>query len=304
VTLAHAESYPTRPIHFVVGFPVGGPNDILARLVGQWLSERLGQPLMVENRPGASGNLATEAVVRAPADGYTLLMVGPANAINASLYNKLPFNFLRDIAPVAAITREPLVMVIHPSVPATSVPEFIAYAKANPGKIKIASTGNGSSPHVAGLLFIVMTGVDLSVVQYAGGGPALKGLMEEQAQVMFEPISASIAPIRAGKLRPLAVTTATRSAVLPEIPPLGDFVLGYEASAVTGIGVPASTPGEIVDRLNGEINAAFADPTMRARLTDTGGATLAGSPADFGRMMAEETEKWAKVIRTANIKPE
>jgi tripartite-type tricarboxylate transporter receptor subunit TctC len=304
VTFARAESYPTRPIHVVVGFPAGGPNDILARLVGQWLSERLGQPLIVENRPGASGNLATESVVRAPADGYTLLMVGPANAINASLYNELPFNFLRDISPVAAITREPLVMVIHPSVPATSVPEFIAYAKASPGKIKIASTGNGSSPHVAGLLFIMMTGVDLSVVQYAGGGPALKGLMEEQAQVMFEPISASIAPIRTGKLRPLAVTTATRSAVLPEIPPLGDFVPGYEASAVTGIGVPARTPGEIVDRLNGEINAAFADPTMKARLSDTGGATLAGSPADFGRIMAEETEKWAKVIRAANMKPE
>jgi len=304
LTVAHAESYPTRPIHFVVGFPVGGPNDILARLVGQWLSERLGQPLIVENRPGASGNLATEAVVRAPADGYTLLMVGPANAINASLYNKLPFNFLRDIAPVAAITREPLVMVVHPSVPATSVREFIAYAKASPGKIKIASTGNGSSPHVAGLLFIMMTGVDLSVVQYAGGGPALNGLMDEQAQVMFEPVSASIAPIRSGKLRPLAVTTAMRSAVLPEIPPLGDFVPGYEASAVTGIGAPRSTSGEIVDRLNSEINAAFADPTMKARLSDTGGATLAGSPADFGRMMAEETEKWAKVIRIANVKPE
>jgi tripartite-type tricarboxylate transporter receptor subunit TctC len=305
VTFAHAESYPTRSIHFVVGFPIGGPNDILARLIGQWLSERLGQPVIVENKPGASGNLATEAVVRAPADGYTLLMVGPANAINASLYNQLPFNFLRDIAPVAAITREPLVMVIHPSVPATTVPEFIAYAKANPGKIKIASTGNGSSPHVAGLLFTMMTGVDLSIVQYAGGGPALKGLMEEQVQVMFEPMSASIAPIRAGKLRPLAVTTAVRAAVLPEIPPLGDFVPGYEASAATGIGVPANTSAEIIDRLNGEINAAFADPTMRARLSDTGGITLAGSPADFGRMMAEETEKWAKVIRTANIiKPE
>ena len=235
---ARAESYPTRPIHFVVGFPAGGPNDILARLIGQWLSERLGQPVIVENRPGASGNIATEAVVRAPADGYTLLMVGPANAINASLNDELKFNFLRDIAPVAAITREPLVMLIHPSVPANSVPEFIAYAKANPGKITMASTGNGSSPHVSGLLFTMMTGIDLGIAHYAGGGPALKGLIEGQVQMMFEPMSASIAPIRAGKLRPLAVTTATRSAVLPEIPSLGDFVPGYEASAVTGIGAP------------------------------------------------------------------
>ena len=304
VTFARAESYPTRPIHFVVGFPVGGPNDILARLIGQWLSERLGQPVIVENRPGASGNLATEAVVRAPADGYTLLMVGPANAINASLYNDLKLNFLRDIAPVAAITREPLVMLIHPSVPATSVPKFIAFAKANPGKIKMASTGNGSSPHVSGLLFTMMTGVDLDIAQYAGGGPALKGLMEGQVQMMFEPISASIAPIRSGKLRPLAVTTATRSAVLPEIPSLGDFVPGYEASAVTGIGVPTNTSGEIIDRLNGEINAAFADPTMTARLRDTGGIVLAGSPADFGRVMAAETGKWAKVILAASIKAE
>jgi tripartite-type tricarboxylate transporter receptor subunit TctC len=304
VTFARAESYPTRPIHFVVGFPVGGPNDILARLTGQWLSERLGQPVIVENRPGASGNLATEAVVRAPADGYTLLMVGPANAINASLYNDLKFNFLRDIAPVAAITREPLVMLIHPSVPAKSVPEFIAYAKANPGKIKMASTGTGSSPHVSGLLFTMMTGVDLDIAQYAGGGPALKGLMEGQVQMMFEPISASIAPIRSGKLRPLAVTTATRSAVLPEIPSLGDFVPGYEASAVTGIGVPTNTSGESIDRLNGEINAAFADPTMTARLRDTGGIVLAGSPADFGRVMAAETGKWAKVILAASIKAE
>jgi tripartite-type tricarboxylate transporter receptor subunit TctC len=304
VKLARAESYPMRPIHLVVGFPVDGPNDILARLIGRWLSERLAQPVIVENRPGFSGNLATEVVVHAPADGYTLLMVGPANAINASLYKKLEFNFLRDIAPVAAITREPLVMLIHPSVPATSVPEFIGYAKANPGKLKIASTGNGSSPHVSGLLFMMMTGVDLNIAQYAGGGPALKSLMEGQVQVMFEPMSASIAPVGAGKLRPLAVTTQMRSAELPEIPSLGEFVPGYEASAVTGVGVPANTSGEIIDRLNGEINAAFGDPTMKARLRDTGGIMLAGSPADFGRIMAEETEKWAKVILTANIKPE
>jgi tripartite-type tricarboxylate transporter receptor subunit TctC len=299
---ARAESYPTRPIHFIVGFPAGGPNDILARLIGQWLSERLGQLVIVENRPGASSNIATEAVVRAPADGYTLLMVGPANAINASLYDGLKFNFLRDIAPVAAITREPLVMLIHPSVPAKSVPEFIAYAKANPGKIKMASTGIGSSPHVSGLLFTMMTGVDLGIAHYAGGGPALKGLIEGQVQMMFEPISASIAPIRAAKLRPLAVTTATRSAVLPEIPSLGDSVPGYEASAVTGIGVPTNTPAEIIDRLNVEMNAAFVDPTMKARLGDTGGTALAGTPADFGRLMAEETEKWAKVIKYAGAK--
>ena len=299
---ARAEFYPTRPIHFIVGFPAGGPNDILARLIGQWLSERLGQPVIVENRPGASSNIATEAVVRAPADGYTLLMVGPANPINASLDDGLKFNFLRDIAPVAAITREPLVMLIHPSVPAKSVPEFIAYTKANPGKIKMASTGIGSSPHVSGLLFTMMTGVDLGIAHYAGGGPALKGLIEGQVQMMFEPISASIAPIRAGKLRPLAVTTATRSAVLPEIPSLGDFVPGYEASAVTGIGVPTNTSAEVIDRLNVEMNAAFVDPTMKARLGDTGGTALAGSPADFGRLMAEETEKWAKVIKYAGAK--
>jgi tripartite-type tricarboxylate transporter receptor subunit TctC len=302
VKFSRAESYPTRPIHFVVGFPAGGPNDILARLIGQWLSERLGQPVIVENRPGASGNVATEAVVRAPADGYTLLMVGPANAINASLHDELKFNFLRDIAPVAAITREPLVMLIHQSVPAKSVPEFIAYAKANPGKITMASTGNGSSPHVSGLLFTMMTGVDLGIAHYAGGGPALKGLIEGQVQMMLEPISASIAPVRAGKLRPLAVTTATRSAVLPETPSLGDFVPGYEASAVTGVGVPTDTPAEIIDRLNGEINAAFRDPTMKARLGETGGTGLAGTPADFGRLMAEETEKWAKVIKYADAK--
>lgn len=240
--------------------------------------------------------------MRAPADGYTLLMVGPANAINASLNDELKFNFLRDIAPVAAITREPLVMLIHPSVPAKSVREFIAYAKANPGKIKMASTGNGSSPHVSGLLFTMTTGIDLGIAHYAGGGPALKGMIEGQVQMMFEPMSASIAPIRAGKLRPLAVTTVTRSAVLPEIPSLGDFVPGYEASAVTGIGVPTGTSAEIIDRLNGEINAAFRDPTMKARLGETGGTALAGSPADFGRLMAEETEKWAKVIKYAGAK--
>jgi tripartite-type tricarboxylate transporter receptor subunit TctC len=300
---ARAQSYPTHPIHLLVGFPAGGPNDILARLIGQWLSERLGQPVIIENRPAVSGNIATEAVVRAPADGYTLLLVGPANAINASLYENLDFRFLRDIAPVAAITREPLVMLVHPSVPANTVPEFIAYAKANPARIKMAATGNGSSPHVSGLLFKMMTGLDLAVVQYAGGGPALKEMIEGQAQIMFEPMSASIQPIRSGKLRALAVTTATRSEALPDIPAMGDFVPGFEASAVTGIGAPAHTPVEIIDRLNRQINAAFTDPAMKARLLDTGGAVLPGSPADFGRLMADETEKWAKVIRVQSPRP-
>jgi tripartite-type tricarboxylate transporter receptor subunit TctC len=297
---ARAESYPTRAIHFIVGFPAGGPNDILSRLMGQWLSERLGQPVIVENRPGASSNIATEAVVRAPADGYTLLLVGPANAINASLYDDLNFNFLRDIAPVAAITREPLVMLIHPSVPAKSAPEFIAYAKANPGSVEMASTGIGSSPHVSGLLFKILTGVDMGIAHYAGGGPALQALIEGQVQVMFEPISASITPIRAGKLRVLAVTTVVRSTALPDIPSLSDFVPNYEASAVTGIGVPRNTPAEIVERLNFEINAAFIDSAMKARLDDTGGTVLAGSSADFGRLMADETLKWAKALKYAD----
>jgi tripartite-type tricarboxylate transporter receptor subunit TctC len=300
---ASAQSYPTHPIHLVVGFPTGGPNDILARLIGQWLSQRLGQPVIVENRPGASGNIATEAVMRSPADGYTLLLVGPANAINPSLHDNPDFNFLRDIAPVAAITREPLVMLVHPSVPAISVPEFIAYVKANPAGIRMASTGDGSSPHMSGLLFKMMTGLDLAVVHYGGGGPALKAMIGGQAQIMFEPMSASIAPVRSGQLRALAVTTATRSAALPEIPALGEFVRSYEASAVTGIGAPANTPIEIIDRLNREINAAFTDPVMKARLFDTGGAALPGSPADFGRVMTEETEKWAKVIKASGARP-
>ncbi len=302
-TDARAQAYPTRPVRFIVGFPPGGPNDILARLVAQWLSDRLGQPFVVENRPGASGNIATEAVVRAPADGYTLLLVGPANAISGSLYDNLSFNFLRDIAPVAGITREPLVMVVHPSVPANAVPEFIAYAKANPGSVRMASTGNGSSPHVSGELFRMITGRDMVVVHYGGGGPALKEMIGGQAHVMFEPMSAAIEPIRTGKLRALAVTTATRSQALPDVPALGDFVPGYEASAVTGIGVPKGTPGAIVEALNKEINAAFADPRMKARLADTGGTVLPGSPADFGRLIAEETEKWAKVVKFSGAKP-
>jgi tripartite-type tricarboxylate transporter receptor subunit TctC len=300
---AAAEIYPARPITLVVGFPAGGPNDILGRLIAEWLSARLGQPVTVENKPGSSGNIATEAVTRAPPDGTTLLLVGPANAINGSLYDNLNFNFLRDIAPVAAITREPLVMLVHPSVPAKTVPEFIALAKADPGRIKMASTGSGSSPHVSGLLFAMMAGVDLAVVQYGGGGPALKEMIDGNAQMMFEPMSASIAPIKGGKLRALAVTTSSRSAVLPEIPALSESVPGYEASAVTGIGVPAHTPVDVIERLNKEINAAFADPAMKTRLADTGGTPLPGPPADFGRLMAAETEKWAKVIKSSAGKP-
>ena len=299
---ARSQAYPARPVRFIVGFPAGGPNDILARLMGEWLSQRLGQPFVVENRPGASGNIATEAVVRAPADGYTLLLVGPANAISASLYDNLGFNFLRDIAPVAGITREPLVMVVHPSVPATTVAEFIAHAKAEPGKLKMASTGNGSSPHVSGELFKIMTRLGLPVVHYAGGGPALKAMIDGEAQMMFEPMSAAIEPIRTGKLRPLAVTTATRSPALPDVPSLGDVVPGYEASAVTGIGVPSGTPADTVETLNKAVNAAFADPTMKARLADTGGMMLAGSPAQFGQLLAHETAKWGAVVKASGAK--
>jgi tripartite-type tricarboxylate transporter receptor subunit TctC len=301
---AWAQTYPSAPVRLIVGFPAGGPNDILARLMAQWLAQRLGQPFVVENRPGASGNIATEAVVRAGADGHTLLLVGPANAISASLYPGLAFNFLRDIAPVAGITREPLVMVVHPSVPATTVAEFIAYAKAEPGRIKLASTGNGSSPHVSGELFKMLTGVKVAVVHYAGGGPALKAMIDGQAQVMFEPMSAAIAPIRSGKLRALAVTTVTRSNALPDVPTMADSVPGYEASAATGIGAPRGTPAEIIATLNAAINAAFADPAMSARLADTGGSALAGSPAEFGKLLAEETEKWGKVVKFSGAKPD
>jgi tripartite-type tricarboxylate transporter receptor subunit TctC len=299
VPAAFAQSFPSRPVTLVVGFPAGGPNDILGRLIAEWLSARLGQPVTVENKPGSSGNIATEQVARAPADGCTLLLVGPANAINGSLYDNLNFNFLRDIAPVAAITREPLVMLVHPSVPAKTVPEFIALAMAAPGKLKMASTGKGSSPHVSGLMFTMMAGVDLDVVQYGGGGPALKEMIEGNAQVMFEPMSASIGPIRSEKLRALAVTTAARSPALPEVPSLSETVPGYEASAVTGIGVPANTPADVIERLNKEINAGFADAAMKAKLADTGGTPLSGSPADFGHLMVAETEKWAKVLKSS-----
>ncbi len=301
--MATAQTYPARPVRLIVGFPAGGPNDILGRLMAQWLSEHLGQPFVVENRPGASGNIATEAVVRAAADGYTLLLVGPANAISPSLYPNLSFNFVRDIAPVGAITREPLVMVVHPSVPAKTVAEFIAYAKLNSGRVKMASTGNGSSPHVTGELFKMMSSLDLPVVHYGGGGPALKAMIEGQAEMMFEPMSAAIEPIKTGKLRALAVTTAVRSQALPEVPTVAATIPGYEASAVTGIGVPKDTPAEIIGRLNMAINAAFADPVMKARLADTGGAVLPGSPAAFGRIIADEVEKWGKVVRFSGATP-
>jgi tripartite-type tricarboxylate transporter receptor subunit TctC len=301
---ASALDYPVRPVRLVVGFPAGGPSDILARLIAQWLAERLGQPFMVENQPGAASNIATAAVVRAPADGYTLLLVGPANAINATLFDKLEFNFMGDIAPVAGLTREPLVMLVHPSVTARTGAELIAYAKSNPGKIRLALTDPGSAPHASGELFRMMTGIDLAAVHYTGGGPvALKGTIEGQSELMFEPLSASIEPLRSGKLRALAVTTAMRSPALPGLPVIGDFVPGYEASAVSGIGAPKNTPAEIITTLNAAINAAFADPRMKARLADTGGSTLAGSPADFGRLMTEETEKWARVVKFSAAKP-
>jgi tripartite-type tricarboxylate transporter receptor subunit TctC len=297
--MTHAQTWPSRPIRLVVGFPAGGPNDILGRLIAEWLGARLGQPVEVENQAGNSGNIATASVVRAAPDGYTLLLCGPANAISASLPDKLEFAFLRDIAPVGGITREPLVLLVHPDVPAKSVAELIAYAKADPAKVRLASTGPWSSPHVSGELFKMMTGIAVETVHYAGGGPALRELAAGNAQMMFEPMSAAIGPVRAGKLRALGVTTAARSAALPDVPTVADTVTGYEASAVTGIGAPRGTPAAIVERLNREINAAFADAGMTARLADTGGMPLPGSPAAFAKVLADETEKWGKVVRFA-----
>jgi tripartite-type tricarboxylate transporter receptor subunit TctC len=300
---AWAQTYPTRPVRLVVGFPPGGGTDIIARLIGQWLSERLGQQLVIENRPGAGSNIATEGVVRAAADGYTLLLVSAAHAINATLYDRLNYNFLRDIAPVAGVIRVPNLMEVNPSLPPKSVPEFIAYAKANPGKVNYASGGNGTAQHLAGELFKIMTGVDMVHVPYRGDAPALTDLIGGQVQVMFGNMPSSIEHIRAGKVRPLAVTTAARSEALPDLPPVGDFVPGYEASTWQGLGAPGNTPAEIVDKLNKEINAALSDPKIKARLADLGGTVLSGSPADFGRLIADETEKWGKVIRAAYIKP-
>ena len=303
-TNAHAQGYPSRPIRLVVGFPAGGPNDILGRLIAEWLGARLGQPVEVENRAGSSGNIATASVVRAAPDGHTLLLCGPANAISASLPDKLDFVFLRDIAPVGGITREPLVLLVHPDVPAKSVAELIAYAKAEPAKVRMASTGAWSSPHVSGELFKMLTGIVVETVHYAGGGPALKELIAGNAQMMFEPMSAAIGPVRAGRLRALAVTTAARSSAL-DVPTVAETVPGYEASAATGIGAPRGTPAEVIERLNREINAAFADTAMRARLADTGGLPLPGAPAEFAKVLADETAKWGKVVRfaTAGAKP-
>jgi tripartite-type tricarboxylate transporter receptor subunit TctC len=301
---ATAQTYPTRPVRIVVGFAPGGATDILARLLGQWLSERLGQQFIVENRPGAGTNIATEAVVRAPADGYTLLLASPPAAINATLYEKLAFNFIRDIAPVASIARAPWVLEVNPSVPAKSVPELIAHAKANPGRINMATVGVGSGPHLAGELFKMMTGVNMVFVSYRGAGAALTDLMGGQVQMNFDAIPGSIEFIRAGKLRALAVTTSTRSEALPETPTLGEFLPGYEASFWAGFGAPKNTSAEVIDTLSMEINAALADPKMRARLADLGATVLAGSPAEFSKLIVEQTEKWAKVIRAGNIRPE
>src|SRR5262245_59640849 len=300
--IAWAQTYPARPVRLIVGFAPGGATDIAARLVGQWLSEQFGQQFVIENRTGAATNIATEAVVRAPADGYTLLTVTASNAINATLYDKLGFNFVRDIAPVAGIIRYPLVMQVNPSFPAKTVAEFITYAKSNPGKISYGSGGVGTSIHVASELFKMMTGVEMIHVPYRGGAPAMTDLIGGQIQVLFNPLPESKEHIKAGKLRPLAVTGATRSDVLPEIPTVGDFVPGSAAKAPQGMGAPRNTPAEIVDKLNQAVNLGLADPKLKARFTDLGATVFPVSPAGFGKFMAEETEKWGKVIQFSGAK--
>jgi tripartite-type tricarboxylate transporter receptor subunit TctC len=299
-----AQAYPTRPVRIVVGFAAGGTTDIAARLIGQWLSERLGQQFVIENRPGASANLAAEAVVRASADGYTLLALTSTNMVNATLFDKLSFDLNRDFAMVAGLIRSPFVLEVHPSVPVKTVPEFIAHAKANPGKITMASFGTGSSSHVAGELFKLMTGVDLLHVPYRGSGPMLTDLLGGQVQMTFDNLPASIEHIRADKLRALAVTTAMRSEALPNIPTVADFVPGFEASALIGIAAPRNTPAAIVERLNKEINAGLADPNLKARLIALSASALTGSPADYGKLVADETAKWGKVVKFAGMKPE
>ena len=301
---AGAQAYPARPVRILVGFTAGGAFDIVARLMAQWLSERLQQPFIVENRPGASSNIATEAAILAPADGYTLLLGGATNAINATLYQKLNFNFVRDIAPVAGVVRFPNVMEVNPSFPAKTVPEFIAYANANPGRINMGSPGNGTSQHLAGELFRMMTGVDMVHVPYRGAPQSLADLLGGQVQVSFDPLAASIEYIRSGKLRALAVTTAARSPALPNLPTVGEFVPGYEASGWNGVCAPRNTPVEIIEKLNQEINAGLADPKVKARLADLGVTTLGGAAAAFAKLIAEETEKWGKVVRAANLKLE
>jgi tripartite-type tricarboxylate transporter receptor subunit TctC len=302
--IARAQAYPSRPVRLVVGFPAGGGTDAIARLMGQALSERLGQPFIIENRPGAGTNIGTEAVVRAGADGYTLLYVTPANAINATLYEKLNFVFMRDIVPVVGLVRIASVMVVNPSFPPKTVPEFIAYAKGNPGKINMASAGNGNSSHVSGELFKMMTGVDMVHVPYRGGAAALTDLIGGQVHVMFDAMPNSMPHIKAAKLRPLAVTTAKRSDALPDIPAVAEFVPGYETSGWYGIGVPKNTPAAIVDRLNTEINAVLADPKVQARFDEIGATLLGGSAAEFGSLIAAETEKWAKVVRFSGARPD
>jgi tripartite-type tricarboxylate transporter receptor subunit TctC len=301
--VAWARTYPTRPVRLIIGFAAGGAGDALARLTGQWLSDRLGQPFVIENRPGAGTNIGTEVVVKAPPDGHTLLFVTPANAINATLYPELSFDFSRDIAPVAGLIRVPNVMVVHPSVPVTTVPELIAYAKANPGKLNFAAGGIGTSGHLAGELLKMMAGINMVLVPYRGAAPAITDLLAGQVQMYMGPLSTTIENVKAGKLRAVAVTTATRSDALPDIPTMAEFLPNYEASTFQGIGAPRNTPVGIVDKLNKEINAAFADPKMKARLADFG-TLLPGSPADFGKLITDETEKWAKVVKFAGIRPD
>ena len=301
---ARAQTYPARPVRIIVGFSAGGPTDINARIMAQWLSERLGQQFLVENRPGAAGNIATEAALRSAPDGYTLLQVTSSNAVNATFYDNLSFNILTDTAPVGAIIRLPFVMEVTPSVPAKTVPEFIAYAKANPGKIHMASGGIGTSIHLAGELFKMMAGVNLIHVPYRGSAPALTDMISGQVHVMFDILTSSIGHIRSGALRALAVTTTTRSEALPELPTVGDFLPGYEASAWYGVAAPKNTPSEIIEKLNNEINAGLADPGVKARLAELGGTVIPGSPADFGRLLADEVEKWGKVVRFSGAKPE
>jgi tripartite-type tricarboxylate transporter receptor subunit TctC len=302
--MAFAQAYPTRPVRIIVGFPAGGSGDFHARLTGQWLSERLGQQFVVENRPGAGGNIGTEAVVRAPADGYTLLLALTPDAINATLYDRLNFNFIRDIAPVAGIVHGPHVMVMHPAHPTRTVPDFIAYAKANPGKVNMASGGVGTPGHVAGELFKIMTGVNLVHVPYRGEGPALTDAISGQVQLMFVSVTPSLEFIRAGKLRALAVTTTARSPAMPDVPTIAETVPGYEVNGWAGMGAPKGTPSEVIQKLNDHINAGLASPGIKARYADLGITPLVLSPSDFGKFIADQTEKWAKVIRAANIKPE
>jgi tripartite-type tricarboxylate transporter receptor subunit TctC len=301
---ARGQTYPSRPVHIIVPYAPAGTTDIAARVIGQWLSERLGQQFVVENRPGAGTNIGTEAVVRAPPDGYTLLMTDPSPTIGATLYDKLNFNFVRDIAPVIGVLRSPFAMVVNPAVPAKTVPEFITYAKINRGKVSMGSAGTGSTQHVAGELFKIMAAVDMVHVPYRGGGPLVTDLIGGQVQVGFIPPAITIEHIRTGRLRALAVTTAIRFEALPDIPSAQEFVPGYEASTWFGVGAPRNTPTEIIEKLNNEINAGLADPKVKARLVDLGGTVLAGSPTDFAKLIADDTEKWGKVIRAANIKPE